>query len=360
MGNLATIQKILNIEPIEGADSIEVATVLGWKVVVKKGEYKIGELCVYIQIDTIVPEKPEFEFLRPRKFRVRTIKLRKQISQGLIIPYDIKQLKGGLQEGDDVSGFIGVIKYEKIDNNPEKYEKPKMSKVWYKKWIYLFKYNVLYKLFPKLQRKLRSSFPTNLVSITDEERIQNMPKILEQYKGKEFVVSYKLDGSSITIIHNKILGKSKYRICSRRFELHDTKNDWYKVFVETKFSEEIQKLINYYETNDIIVQGEAIGKFNGNHHNLEKEQIRLFNIYVDGKRLNQSKFITMCRAANIPHCPLYKTITLNHTMEEILKISEIPDILNPNTNAEGLVWRCIDNNQSFKVINNNYLLKNEK
>ncbi|MCW3106444.1 MAG: hypothetical protein JWQ09_950 [Segetibacter sp.] len=217
MSKLASVQKILDLQPIDGADLIEKATVLGWDIVVKKGEYKIGSLCSYIQIDTVVPELPEYEFLRERKFRVRTIKLRKQISQGLIVPLP----KGNWKEGDDITDVLEVKKYEKIDNNPEKYEKPRMPKVWYKKWIYLFRYNVLYKLFPKLQRLSRSPFPTKLVGITDEERIQNIPNVLRRYAGKEFIVSYKLDGSSITIIHSKVLGQSKYRICSRRFELHD-------------------------------------------------------------------------------------------------------------------------------------------
>jgi len=350
--NLASVQKILNIAPIVGADAIETATVLGWQVVVKKGEYKIGDLCVYIQIDTVVPDKPEFEFLRERSFRVRTIKLRKQVSQGLIVPLPV----GKFKEGDDVTDLFGIKKYEKIDNNPELYEKPKMPKKWYKKWVYIFKYNFLYKLFPSLKKKSRSPFPKHLVGITDEERIQNIPQVLSQYKGKDFVVSYKLDGSSITIIHNKVLGKSKFRICSRRFELHDKKNDWYRVFNENRFDLEVLKLVDHFKTNDIIIQGEAIGKFNGNHHNLPKEQIRVFNIYVNGKRINQQDLILLCTSWNIPHCPLYKTITLNHTMEEILKESEIQDILNPSAQAEGLVWRCIDDNFSFKVINNKYLL----
>ena len=350
---LATVQKILSIAPIDGADSIEVATVLGWQVVVKKNEFNIGDKVCYIQIDTVVPDKPEFEFLRQRKFRVQTIKLRKQISQGLIIPLP----KGDFKEGEDVADIIGVIKYEKPDNNPlQRYEKPRIPKTWYKKIWYQLKYNFLFKLMPFLQKKLRSPFPKDLVSITDEERIQNVPNILETHKGKEFVVSYKLDGSSITIIHSKVLGKSKFRICSRRFELHDKKNDWYKVFVDTSFYDEVLKLVKHYKTNDIIVQGECIGKFNGNHHNLQREQIRLFNIYVDGKRINQREFIKTCLANNIPHCPMYKEITLNHTLPEILKISEIKDVLNPNTHAEGLVWRCVEDNTSFKVINNNYLL----
>lgn len=352
---LASAQVIIDISPIDGADAIERASVLGWEVVVKKGEYQIGDMCCYIQIDTIVPERPEYEFLRERKFRVRTIKLRKQISQGLIVPLP----PGRWDEGDDLTDIIGVKKYEKVDNNPVRYERPRMPKIWYKKWIYLFKYNVFYKMFPGLQRLSRSPFPKNLVGITDEERIQNIPNVLSQYAGKSFVVSHKLDGSSITIIHQRVLGKSKYRICSRRFELHDKKNDWYRVFEQTKFSEEIQKMVTYFNTDDIIVQGEAIGKFNGNHHDLQTDEIRLFNIYVNGKRINQEKFYMVCLSLNIPCCPFYKEVILNHTMSEILQESQIKDVLNPKVEAEGLVWRCVDDNMSFKVINNNYLLKSE-
>ena len=356
MSNLASIQKIIDIQPIPDSDNIERASVLGWYVVVKKGEYQIGDLCTYIQIDTVVPDLPEYEFLRERKFRVRTIKLRKQLSQGLIVPLP----KGKWKEGDDVTDLLGVKKYEKPDNNPERYEKPRMPKVWYKKWVYLFKYNFLYKLFPSLRKKNKSPFPKGLVPITDEERIQNIPNVLEQYKGKEFITSYKLDGSSITIIHSKVAMKSKFRICSRRFELHDTSNDWYKVFQNTDFKSEVLKLVKHFATNDIIVQGEAIGKFNGNHHNLPTEQIRLFNIYVNGKRLKQNDFLAVCLAKNIPHCPLYKRVVLNHSMEEILKMSEIKDYINPSVDAEGLVWRCIEDNMSFKVINNKFLLKNNE
>jgi hypothetical protein len=359
MKNLATIQKIIDIKPIEGADAVELAFVLGWQVVVKKGEFKVGDYCVYIQIDTVVPDKPEFEFLRERNFRVRTIKLRKQLSQGIIFPLSVVKINKSIliDEGEDVTELLEIKKYEKPDNNPQRYEKPRIPKVWYKKWIYLFKYNILYKIFPTLLPKTRSPFPTNLVSITDEDRIQNIPKVLQTHKGKQFVVSYKLDGSSITIIHNRVLGKSKYRICSRRFELYDKNNDWYNVFTNTNFSKHIDNLVIHYKTDDIIVQGEAIGRFNGNHHNLKEDEIRLFNIYVNGKRITQELFVDTCKFLEIPYCPVYKTIELNHSMEEILKISEIPDILNTKVPTEGLVWRSINDNLSFKVINNQYLLK---
>jgi hypothetical protein len=268
--------------------------------------------------------------------------------------------EGDWREGDDLTQVIGVKKWEKVDNNPQRYEKRRKPKAWYGRLLYNLKYNFLYKAFPFLLKKERSDFPKGLVSITDEERIQNMPRVLETHAGKTFVVSYKLDGSSITIIHNKFLGRSKYRICSRRFELHGKDNDWYRVFDNTNFKRHIKTLVKYYGTNNIIVQGEAIGKFNGNHHNLKSDEIKLFNIYVNGKRINQREFIEVCRANYIPHCPMYKEVVLNHTLPEILKMSEIKDILNLQVEAEGLVWRCVEDNLSFKVINNKYLLKNNE
>ena len=341
---LASIEKILKLSPIDGADRVETAHILGWTVVVKKGEFSVGDLVVYIPIDTVVPETPVFEFLRDRKFRVKTIKLRGQLSQGLIVPKEYFNISNP-KEGQDVGSIVGVKKYEKPDNNPTYTE----TTLWEK--IKRF-------LFPRLGKGSRSPFPTHLLPITDEERIQNIPEVLKKYRYKLFSVSHKMDGSSITIIHYKnIFGKSKYRICSRRFELHDKDNDWYKVFKSTNFEVHIRDLVKQYGTNDIMVQGEAIGKFNGNHHKLQDNQIRLFNIFVKGKRLPPESFNNVCELLNIPRCPLYGLVTLNHSMEEILKVSEVKDVLNPDAEGEGLVWRCGEDDFSFKVINNKYLIK---
>ena len=89
MRKLASIQKIKAIQPIEGADAIDHASVLGWQLIVKKNEFNVGDLCVYCEIDSLLPEKPEFEFLRPRKMRIQTIRLRGQISQGICFPLSI-------------------------------------------------------------------------------------------------------------------------------------------------------------------------------------------------------------------------------------------------------------------------------
>ena len=141
-----------------------------------------------------------------------------------------------------------------------------------------------------------------------------MPWILDKYRGEVFYLTCKLDGSSITIIHEKVLGRSKFRVCSRNFELHDKQNDWYRTFKSNNFNAEILKLVEHFGTNDIIVQGECVGKFNGNHHNLQHDKIYLFNIYVDGKRLNPPAFGNVCKSRNIPRVPMFTILNMNHTL----------------------------------------------
>jgi len=353
---LASAERILKIEPIEGADLIQKATVLGWELVIKKDEFKVGDLAGYIQIDTVAPETPQFEFLRERKFRVRTIKLRKQISQGLLVPLP----EGKWKEADDLTDALGVKKFSK-DNEVE--VRPRVPKVWYKKWWYMFKYNVLVKVFPGLKTFNRVAFPKHLVPITDEERIQNIPGVLETYKGRDFIVSEKLDGSSITIIHEvSRFGKHKYRVCSRRFELFNTNNEWHRVVKSTGFEEKVKAICYHKEvgSNNVIVQGEFIGQPQGNKYQLEANEIRLFNIYVNGKRLPQDQFYRICDELEIPCCPMIGNLSLNFTLPEIMQFAEGKSLLNKTAEREGLVFRCIDDNMSFKVISNKWLLKNQE
>lgn len=353
--NLASAEKIIRIDPIEGADMIVKATLLGWEIVVKKDEFKVGDLVAYIQIDTVVPETEQFEFLRERAFRVRTIKLRKQISQGLIVPLPA----GRWKEGDDLTEALGVKKYEKGGETPGVL--PKKPKVWYKKLWYILKYNYLVKVFPNLNAFNRNRFPKHLVPITDEERIQNIPGVLARYAGKEFVISEKLDGSSITIIRDwKWNGKPKYRVCSRRFELFNEKNEWHQVFYSTRFAGYIEMLSAHFGTSRIIAQGEFIGKPQGNKYQLKENEIRLFNIYVDGRRLRQDVFYVVCDKLRIPTCPFLYQDTLSFDLPGILKFAEGKSVLNAQTEREGLVFRCVEDGLSFKVISNKYLLLNKE
>lgn len=204
---LAHIEIIEALNPIEGADKIEVAQVLGWQCVVKKGEFKVGDKVIYVEVDSVMPEKPEFEFLRDRKFRVRTIKLRGQISQGLILPLSvldnylevpagIEKIKKALTSGDDVTDYLKITKYLSPSERDEitqqerniANDKNRLRK-------FMMRYSWFRKLF--LNKKSKLGFPY-WVPKTDEERIQNIPHVLEQFKDKEVYVTEKLDYQSFT------------------------------------------------------------------------------------------------------------------------------------------------------------------
>ena len=140
--NLATIQRVEEIQPIENSDNLEHIRVLGWWIVGRKGEFKLNDKIVYCQIDSVLPDKPEFEFLRSKKFRIKTIKLRGAISQGIIfnIVYVLHTTDTGKYGiGQDVSEQIGIIKYEKPDNNPIRESKPKRPTTFFARLKYDFK-----------------------------------------------------------------------------------------------------------------------------------------------------------------------------------------------------------------------------
>lgn len=186
---LASIQKIVAIKPIEKADAIEVAQVLGWECVVKKSEgFKVGDLVCYIEIDSIVPDKPEFEFLRDRKFRVRTIKLRGQVSQGLVLPLSILP-KGNYKEDEDVTEILSIKKYDPQAEAEQKLIDEKMKNTNNKIHKFFSKYPWYRKLFFKPKK---SGFPS-FIKKTDEDRIQLFPHICENEKDTIFSVTEKID-----------------------------------------------------------------------------------------------------------------------------------------------------------------------
>jgi len=196
MRKLATIQVINNIEPIKDADMIEKATVLGWEVVIaKKDNFKIGNKIIYIEVDSVMPEKPEFEFLRKYNFRIKTQKLRGQISQGLILPLNTLSSKDSLHRfmiGDDVTEMMKITKYlspsereeiKKVEINQNKLTKFMKRYSWYRR------------LF--LSRKQKEGFPYWCTK-SDETRLQNIPQVLEQFKDKEVYITEKIDYQSVT------------------------------------------------------------------------------------------------------------------------------------------------------------------
>lgn len=166
---LASIQRILKLEPILNADSIEKATVLGWEVVVRKGEFKVDDLVIYCEIDSVLPQRAEFEFLRDRNYRIKTVKLRKTTSQGICFPLNIipidesgSEMIVNPKEGLDVTDILGVIKYEPI-------------------------------VPAQLAGIAKGNFPA-FIPKTDEIRIQEVPQVLERHKWVVLRSTEKLDG----------------------------------------------------------------------------------------------------------------------------------------------------------------------
>src|SRR3989304_6702966 len=187
---LASIQRIIALDPIPGADRIERATILGWQLVVKKDEFDVGDLAVFYEIDSLLPDLPPYEFMRDKKFRVKTAKFRGQISQGLALPRDVVGIPIWSSEpGTDVTDMLGVTKYE-----------------------------------PPAKTQMGGAhvrtFPT-FIPRTDETRIQSAPALLEEFWGKEVYITEKVDGTSATYLKYE----GQFRVCSRNQEILDERSE---------------------------------------------------------------------------------------------------------------------------------------
>ena len=320
-----------DVQPIEGADLIEVATVKGWKLVIKKGEFTIGDHAVYCEIDSFLPVKEEFEFLRKSSFRrmgeqegfrLKTMRMRGQISQGLLLP--IKLLDGyTYQLGEDVAARLGVIKYE-----------PPMPAA--------------------LGGIAKGLFPS-FIPKTDEERIQNLSKEFESYKKHNFYVTEKLDGSSVTYYMNEGL----FGVCSRNLDLEESAdNSFWKVAAKENIAAKLAAI-----GRNLAIQGELIGEgVQGNPYGLRGQTVRFFNAFdIDAyKYLGLDEFnalITSLELQTVPILDLH--YTLPATLDEMLTIADGVSVLSPqgkSVEREGLVIRSTDRKISFKVISNKFLL----
>jgi len=335
---LATIRQIDNIQPIEGADMIELATVGGWKVVVAKDvNHKVGDLVVYCEVDSFLPIEPEFEFLRKSSykkmadgnegFRLKTIKLRGQISQGLIVPLDVLLKRGvssdDVYEGLDVTGMLNIIKYE-----------PPVP--------------------AQLSGLVKGNSPSFLKK-TDEERVQNLTKEYQNYTLEKFYVTEKLDGSSVTYyVKDGVFG-----VCSRNLDLlEDENNSMWKFAIESGLRDRLVGL-----GKNLAVQGEIIGEgIQGNPYKRIGQTVRIFNGFDIDKYdyLSLSELIELVKVLEVRTVPILDLdFTLPDTIDELLSYADSKSVLNEKFDREGVVIRSHDRKISFKAISNKFLL-NEK
>jgi RNA ligase (TIGR02306 family) len=344
---LATIQKIKELNPIPKADSIEVASILGWKVVVRKGEFKVGDLVVYCEIDSVLPEKPEFEFLRDKKFRIRTVRLRGQISQGIAFPLDL--VKGGmgwimlgeLVEGLDVTDFLGITQY--IPQIPA-----------------------------NISGEVKGVFP-HFIPKTDETRVQLLQDVLTRHKGTRCYVTEKCDGCSVTYFYKD----GEFGVCSRNLELRETEDNlFWKMARKLKIEEKLKDL---YEKDTInwAIQGELIGLgIQKNNLRIPENKVLFFNVFNIDKfeYLNFKEFYEFISLNDLECVSIIETdYELEDNIDKLIEKSKGFSMLNPKIYREGIVIRPLkelidlqmssefnNGRVSFKAINPEYLLKYEE
>jgi len=374
MRKLASIQKVIGIRPIEGADKIEVCQVLGWECVCKRGEFKVGDLVVYVETDSILPEKPEFEFLRERHFRIKTIKLRKQISQGIVFPLDILPPStivfpsngntGSTLEGMDVTEALGVTKHdpqvqEEKDLAEQCHSKSKINKF----FMHFAPYRFVYF---KLNHKDKG-WPS-WIAHTDEERIQACARMLTSRPGSEWYVTEKVDGQSATFFlgtkRSWGIKKLEFGVCSRKVRLGkpDSSSYW-SMAKKYKIEDKLRDL----EEPGFVIQGEDCGpKIQDNKYGLAEQDLFVFNVIDNGTKYTLGQMQTFCMMNELKTVPVVmatwifedKCRTTQEIIKELVAMSVGKSVLNKDIWREGLVFRLkSDPNVSFKVINPEFSLK---
>ena len=338
MRKMATIRKIDELRPIVGADAIECAIVGGWTCVVKKGEYTVGDLAVYLEIDSWVPTELA-PFLskgkEPRVFggikgeRLRTVKLRGQLSQGLLLSLGVlpanDDFNGAWTEGEDVSELLGIVKWEMPMN-------------------------------AQLAGMARGNFPS-VIPKTDQERVQNLKGEIAQAitDGLNFEVTEKLEGSSMTVY----LIDGVFGVCSRNLDLKETEDN---TFWQVARRDGIEaKMRASLLGGDFAIQGELIGPgIQGNIYKLSKPEFWVFDVYniSGGFYMNPAprrEFIKVMGLLHVPVMSTYEDLGVG-TMEELLTWAEGPSALTLSQEREGIVFKQVNGGMTFKAISNKYLL----
>ena len=362
---LVTIQQITAITDIPGADLVALATIQGWQVIVKKTEFSVGDACLFFEIDSFLPLEPRYEFLKKTTkfdgkegYRLKSMKMRSCLSQGLALPLSMFPEITNPKEDFDYAEKLGVIKY---DNEIQAYSgKPGLK-----------------------SGKARGNFPSFL-SKTDQPRIQNLTTYFSTLVDEEFEETLKLDGSSMTcykIIHTPTLWERvksifgikpkayHFGVCSRNLELKPTANN--RLVFDNQGKESIYDQSDFwtaaykYKLENKLpagyaIQGELIGpKIQANHEKVTELQYYVFDVFniKTGLYLLPLERREFCVLHNIPHVPVVSTSfkALQLGLENLLKHVE-GESMNPGTISEGRVYKHISKPITFKAISNKYLL----
>lgn len=335
--HLASIKRITKLEPIKDADLIELATVdEGWKTVVQKGKFTLGDLAVYFEIDSWVPHSIA-PFLSkgkaPRVYngvegeRLKTIRLKGTLSQGLAIPITDFEFEQWLpwNLGDDVTTELGVQKYE-----------PPIP--------------------AQLAGSVEGAFPP-FIPKTDQERCQNLHDEIFTGQGRytTYEVTEKLEGSSMTVY----IREGKVGVCSRNWEIKESDSN---TFWATAHGCGVVAALRAHGS-DVALQGELIGEgIQGNYYGIKGHRFYVFDAHdlTTGKKLLPEDRQELVKTLGLSHVPVIKPTEnkLIYDVDDLLAIADGYSEINPKKRREGLVFKSNTSDFSFKAVSNEYLLKN--
>ena len=360
MRSLASIKTVSSISPIDGKDRIVLAMIDGWSVIVKKDEFNVGDSCVYVEIDSVMPERPEFEFLRSKDFRIKTMKMAGVVSQGICFPMSILP-PGNYTVGQDVTELLGVKQYEATmdsepasympENKVRKYPEFLMRMQWFRRLV--------------LPKKQYRGFPT-FVAKTDETRIQNIPFILKD-KETKWVATEKIDGQSGTfaLVRHKskipfVKDKFEFIVCSRNLRLTKPDNSSYwSVAKKYQIENALKGMIG--DLPWVAIQGECIGpKIQKNKYHVTDYDLFVFNVITPIGRMNSFAARDVCEHIGLRFVPIVDSvITLPDTVDEVLAYAHGTSKLY-DTLREGIVFRSSDGVKSFKAVDPLFLIKHDE
>ena len=346
MRKLASIQRIWKIEPIDGADRIELAHVLGWQCVVNKGQFQPMDTSAYFEIDSFLPVKPVFEFLRSSSykktdimgegFRLRTMKFRGQISQGLLLPISsFPEIPQDVEVGQDVTELLGVRKWE-IEERAT------------------------------TGGTIIGTLPPSIPH-TDETRVQENPELIQAFAGQQYYISTKMDGSS----HSIGIDEDGFHVAGRNYEYKDDgSSSFYNLVNERGYRAMLEKFIADSGLKSLVIQGELCAPgIQRNRLRLVKPEWFVFTVLADGERVGLNRMLDICKALGMETVPIEEVgEDLPSRYPTVEALLERADGDYPNGGKkEGIVIRptepvycpLIGASLSMKVVNNKYLLKNE-
>lgn len=358
---LATVQKINSFIPIEGKDFIVLATFenLGWEAIVRKEDFNIGDQVVFIMPGALLPEENEaFKFMESKKYKVKTMKMGGVLSSGLVMSLDILPKKNW-KVGDDVTDVLKIKDFTEEEEVEATQDSKKKRR--YPKW--LMKYAWFRKLV--LEKRVKKDFP-NVISKTDEERVQNVPWMIE--KSSPSVICEKVDGCSSSYVLQRIPSKYFWKkdkfdfaVCSRTRRLSNS-SDMPQIWKCVEKYNIEQVLRDMIENDDwIAIQGECIApNVQGNPYKITEPDLYVFNVIFQKRgRLPSAEGKIFMEHHGLKFVPIIETCKdmTGMTVNDVLEYATGKSAINPEAMREGVVIRSIDGKKSYKAVSPDYLIK---